>query len=404
MALQSSLSDQLLSPEIRMVFRALGENHVRFVGGCVRNALLGEPIRDIDLATTLFPQNVTDRLSKNGIKSIPTGIDHGTVSAIINGKSFEITTLRIDKKTDGRRAKVEFSDDWEGDARRRDFTMNALYADLDGHVYDPLGVGLADLEKRKVRFVGDPDLRIREDFLRFLRFFRFSLFYGKGKFDRQGYDACGRHAAGLKKLSRERITQELTKIILHPDCPKALDKMRQAKGLASLFGRNFDVVALKRLVDCQAGQAYGEDHLFVTRLLVVSGFGSQVEERIGKWLVLKKKQRALVGVLGSFRINTIRIDTGRVTRWMVEDGRDLALMRLDLCYALGHLSRALHHKFSVQISQDSIPVFPVGAADLMSLGYRGGALGECLRELHRVWTRSGFKGDRQALLGKVIPK
>ncbi|MCB1559266.1 MAG: CCA tRNA nucleotidyltransferase, partial [Alphaproteobacteria bacterium] len=202
--------------ETRKIFRILGKDSVRFVGGCVRNALLGEVIGDIDLATSLPPQNVTERLLKNGIKSIPTGIQHGTVTAVINGKSYEITTLRIDMDTDGRHASVTFSADWQEDAKRRDFTMNALYADMDGHVYDPLGSGISDLKQRKVKFVGDPYLRIKEDYLRILRFFRFHTQYGKGRINAKGYRACLDLKDGLKSLSKERVTQELSKILLSP--------------------------------------------------------------------------------------------------------------------------------------------------------------------------------------------
>jgi len=145
------------SSEVRKIFEILGKGNIRFVGGCVRNALFGIPVGDIDLATTLLPQNVTDRLSENGIKVVPTGLSHGTVTAVINSKSFEITTLRIDEKTYGRHADVVFSTSWADDAARRDFTINALYADLDGQVYDPLNCGVHDLKRQRVVFVGDPE-------------------------------------------------------------------------------------------------------------------------------------------------------------------------------------------------------------------------------------------------------
>ena len=174
-------SKSSIPEEVQRLFTLLGNKNLRFVGGCVRNALLGLPITDIDLATTLQPEEVMQRLNAAHIQCIPTGIDYGTVTAVLNGVGYQITTLRRDVATDGRRAVVAYTTDWAEDAARRDLTVNALYADWNGIIYDPLGEGLKDIEKRRIRFVGDPEVRIQEDYLRILRFLRFYSFYGIGR-------------------------------------------------------------------------------------------------------------------------------------------------------------------------------------------------------------------------------
>lgn len=189
----------------------------RYVGGAVRDTLLGLPVADVDIATALLPLDVIDRLEAGGIKAIPTGIEHGTVTAAVDGKNYEITTLRRDVATDGRRATVAFATDWREDAARRDFTINALYAHpKSGEVFDYYD-GLADLEARKLRFIGDASERISEDFLRILRYFRFLARYGNGDLDAEAVKACAKGAHGLKALSRERIAQELTRILALKD-------------------------------------------------------------------------------------------------------------------------------------------------------------------------------------------
>ncbi|HKY87679.1 MAG TPA: CCA tRNA nucleotidyltransferase, partial [Pseudorhodoplanes sp.] len=185
----------------------------RVVGGAVRNALLGEPIGDIDVATTALPADVIKRAQAQGFKTVPTGIDHGTVTVVIEGRPFEVTTLREDVETFGRKARVSFGRDWKRDAERRDFTINALSVARDGTIHDYTG-GLADLETRRIRFIGDPAARIAEDYLRILRFFRFHAHYGEGLPDAAGYHACVAARAGLETLSRERVRAELLKLLI----------------------------------------------------------------------------------------------------------------------------------------------------------------------------------------------
>ncbi|HEV7234450.1 MAG TPA: CCA tRNA nucleotidyltransferase, partial [Sphingorhabdus sp.] len=214
---------------LKRVVAALRDDHggPRFVGGAVRDSLLGLEVSDVDLATTLLPQEVIDRLDAARIKAIPTGLDHGTVTAVADGRNYEVTTLRRDVATDGRRATVAFSTDWGEDAVRRDFTVNALYADpATGEIYDYFG-GIGDLHAGIIRFIGDADLRIAEDYLRILRFFRFLARYGHGEVDASSLAACASGAHGLTALSRERIAQELTKLLILPNPVAALGLMVQ---------------------------------------------------------------------------------------------------------------------------------------------------------------------------------
>lgn len=390
-----ALPSEMSTPEIRKIFRALGAGSVRFVGGCVRNALLGEEIGDIDLATSLTPQYVTERLGKSGIKSIPTGIQHGTVTAAIKGKGCEITTLRIDKKTDGRHAHVEFSTDWLEDARRRDFTINTLYADLDGRIYDPLGCGLSDIKKRQVKFVGDADTRIREDYLRILRFVRFSARYGRGKFDKAGLEACYRNKRGLRTLSKERITQELTRIVTGVGAVHGVEMLFSSNLLGAFFSRDFDISSFKKLLSVQSCSG---DALVVTRLALMCGASASGLKRITNLLILNCFEKKLFSWFVSKKINTIRIDLADVREMTLNDGLDYTLSLLDLLYALGRLTRREHQAFATLGCLSEFPAFPVSGHDLMRLGLEGETIGFELGRLKRLWIEADFSLSRQQLL------
>lgn len=205
-----------------------GPDVARFVGGCIRNSLVGRPVDDIDIAARLKPEATMAALKAAGIKAVPTGLAHGTVTAVAEHRPFEITTLRRDVETDGRRATVAFTDDWGEDARRRDFRLNALYADRAGRVFDPTGGGLDDALAGRVVFVGDPHQRIEEDHLRILRFFRFYAWYGRAEPDAQGLAACAAHAGSLSRLSAERVSKELLKLLAAPDPRASVAAMRSA--------------------------------------------------------------------------------------------------------------------------------------------------------------------------------
>ena len=237
----------LTSPATVAVFDALeavgGPDCARFVGGSVRNALVGRPVDDFDIATRLKPEETMAALKRAGIKVVPTGLAHGTVTAVSGKKPYEITTLRRDVETDGRRAVVAFTDDWAEDAARRDFRLNALYADRTGAIFDPTGQGVADALAGRVVFVGDPRTRIEEDYLRILRFFRFYAWYGRAEPDPEGLAACAAHAEGLTRLSAERVSKELLKLLAAPDPRPAVHAMAHAGVLARLLPAVADLTA-----------------------------------------------------------------------------------------------------------------------------------------------------------------
>ena len=231
--------DWLNSDATRAVMAALeaagGEGCARFVGGCVRNSLMGQPVDDIDIATRLRPEQTLGALAAAGLKAVPTGVEHGTVTGVSSGRPYEITTLRRDVETDGRRAVVAFTEDWAEDAARRDFRLNALYADATGQVFDPTGGGLADTAEGRIVFVGDAETRIREDYLRILRFFRFYAWYGRGAPYAEGLEACARLKDGMARLSAERVSKELLKLLAAPDPRPAVRAMAEAGVLGQVL-------------------------------------------------------------------------------------------------------------------------------------------------------------------------
>ena len=250
----ASVADEpwLKSPATRAVLDALqaegGADCVRFVGGSVRNALMGQKVDDFDLATRLLPEVAMAALKKAGLKVVPTGLAHGTVTAVSKGRPYEITTLRRDVETDGRKAVVVFTDDWAEDAARRDFRLNALYADAAGEVFDPTGRGVDDAREGRIVFVGDPETRIREDYLRILRFFRFFAWYGRGEPDAAGLRACADLSEGMSRLSAERVLKELLKLLAAPDPRRAARAMESAGVLQAILPEAEPLAAFEVMV------------------------------------------------------------------------------------------------------------------------------------------------------------
>ncbi|WP_438852428.1 CCA tRNA nucleotidyltransferase [Brevundimonas nasdae] len=236
-----SMSDQpwLTAAATRAVMAALeaagGPGCARFVGGCVRNSLMGQGVDDIDIATRLRPEQTIAALKAAGLKAVPTGVEHGTVTGVSERQPYEITTLRRDVETDGRRAVVAFTEDWAEDAARRDFRLNALYADAEGTVFDPTGGGLEDAAAGRIVFVGEAETRIREDYLRILRFFRFYAWYGQGAPDAVGLAACGALKGGMGQLSAERVSKELLKLLAAPDPRPSVRSMQDSGVLAQVL-------------------------------------------------------------------------------------------------------------------------------------------------------------------------
>lgn len=372
-----TLPEAMTSPEAQAVFAALGgDKQTRFVGGAVRNAILGEEIGDIDLATMLPPLEAMRRLRTAGIKVIPTGIDHGTITAVLNDKVFEITTLRKDVATDGRWAVVAFTDDWAQDAQRRDFTMNALFADLSGRIYDPLGHGIDDLEKRKVIFVGDPFERIEEDYLRALRFFRFHARYGKGKPDAKALAACADAAGQLKSLSKERVTQEFVKLVSAPKCSGVLSLMKENNILGDLIQKKYDPDDLTALIK---RQKEFQDWAFCARLSLISTL-----DALQSWLILPKRLLEKVAVIPEAVKTLKRISGKSITLSLYLYGHEATVQAL-------YIRDADPEDVKKALSLE-IPVFPLSGKDLMAQGMKAGpALGDKLEELERAWIESGFK-------------
>ncbi len=366
----------------RALFAALrSDGHqVLFVGGCVRNALLWRPVRDIDLATDATPDVVADLCTKAGLRVVPTGMDHGTVTVIAGDRAHEVTTFRRDIATDGRHAVVAYTKDPAEDAARRDFTMNALYADMDGTIIDPLG-GLPDLRALRVRFVGDPNARIAEDYLRILRFFRFNAAYGDpgGGIDADGLAACASNLAGLETLARERIGQEMRKLLDASDPAPAMAAMAQAGVLACILP-GADLRALAPLVDLELDA----DPDWLRRLAVIGGEDTEGRLRLS---------RSEVRVLAALRQAIGSIESPAVLGWRlgIHRATDALLVRAAV------MEQPLHSGWAAEVSRGAAAVFPVTAADLMP-GLAGPTLGTRLKELQARWLASDLCLSAQDLL------
>jgi len=355
-----------------------------FVGGCVRNALLGAPVSDIDIATDGQPETVVDLSNKAGLKPVPTGIEHGTITVVSDGVPHEVTTFREDVETFGRHATVAFSTDVVQDARRRDFTMNALYARSDGTVIDPLN-GLPDLEARRIRFIEDPVQRIREDYLRILRFFRFHAWYGdpEGGLDPDGLAAIANHVDGLSELSRERVGAEMIKLLSAPDPAPSVATMR-ASGVLLAVLPGADDRALAPLVHLESEVGALPDGM--RRLAVLGGDGLQDRLR------LSKAQSKCLTTLRS-QVSAMCDPSELGYRYGEKDGQDILLLRAAL------LEQPWNPADLDGLSQGAKATFPIKVADLMP-EYEGPQLGKKLNALEQRWIDSGFTLTRKDLLAE----
>jgi poly(A) polymerase len=378
---------------VRTLMGALGEAGVvaRFVGGCVRNAVLERSADDIDIAVDKPPETVMQALEAAKIKVVPTGLKHGTVTAIVEGRPFELTTLRRDVETDGRRAVVAFTDDWLTDAGRRDFTFNALYADADGTLYDPFD-GRADLLAGRVRFIGDPDARIAEDRLRVLRFFRFYAWFGRPPLDGPGFEACRRNAGALGALSGERVRHELLRLLAAPAPADALEAMAEAGALDRWLPEYAGIVQLKALIA-------REDRPDPLRRLAAILSKSADATAIGKRLRLSTQESLRLGLMlaaepivqlasgdRSFRIQCYRLGNTLFA--------DRVLLAVD---APGDWRAAL-----ALARRWTPPGLPVSGADALKLGLKPGPeVGALLDAVERWWIEGDFSADRAACLAEL---
>ncbi len=370
--------DWLDRPETQAALALLrdGGHAALLVGGCVRNALLGYPVDDIDIATDAPPERVVDLADMAGVRAVPTGIEHGTVTLVVDHRPYEVTTFRRDVRTDGRRAVVAFTTDVAGDAARRDFTMNALYADAAGEVIDPLG-GLPDLQARRVRFVGDAARRIAEDRLRVLRFFRFHAWYGdpRAGLDDAGLAACAAAAGDLRDLSRERIGAEMLKLLAAPDPAPTVTAM-DAAGVLEAVLPGADAAALRPLIEAEA--AHDTPAAAVRRLAAIGGEDpqgclrlSRADERRRRFL---REARQGIAELA--------------WRFGPDVARDVALLRASAGAPVPRDPEA-------EIARGAAATFPVRAADLP---FEGAALGQALAEAEARWIASGLSASREELL------
>ena len=396
-------AEWLKRPETKRVFAALSADGVetRAVGGAVRDALLGLPVTEIDLATTAIPENVMALARKAGLKAIPTGIEHGTVTVVVDGVALEVTTLRRDVETYGRHATVAFTEDWVEDARRRDFTLNALYAGSDGTMFDPLG-GFADLAAGRVGFIGDAESRIKEDYLRILRFFRFNAYYGKGPLDPEGLQACVRLRGGLDQLSAERVAAELRRLLVAPEAIRAVDAMFEHGLLTQLLGGVPRLIRFARLVAAEEALGLAPDAAL--RLAALAVFVQEDAVRLAARLRLSNAEQAVLALGAEDHAGLELPDETAAKR---------ALYRLGPCTFEAHVLLASADAGVPADDQSwrqalrladrwQAPEFPLRGPDIMALGdVTGPAIGEILRRVEAEWVAGGFAASRDDLLARA---
>jgi len=370
----------------------------RFVGGCVRNALMGLAVEDIDIATRLRPEAVISALEAAGIRAIPTGLDHGTVTAVCDGDPFEITTLRRDVETDGRRAVIAFTEDWAEDAARRDFRLNALYADPCGRLHDPTGGGIDDARAGRVVFIGDADTRLKEDYLRILRFFRFNAWYGAG-IDPDGLAACARQKAGLSRIAAERVWKEVKRLLGAPDPARAVEAMAEASILeASLPGARAD--GLGELVAAERRLGIAPDAM--RRLMVLLAGRRTDVQRLAARLRFSRAETARL--VAWAKLNPADIVGAGLPAWRAAIYRHGAQAVQDsaLVAAATGLEEATGLAEGLALcSAWQPPRFTLGGADAKAAGLVGPEIGAALRALESSWVASDFTLDRAALLARL---
>lgn len=386
---------------VKAIMKALPDGTARFVGGCVRNSLMGEPIGDIDIATQLVPKEAGAALKAAGIKIVPTGIEHGTITAVHDSEPYEITSLRKDVETDGRRAVVAFTKDWAEDAYRRDFTVNAIYADYDGNVYDPTGRGLEDIKLRKFRFVGDGEQRVREDYLRILRFFRFMAWYaGDAKVDAQALKACRENRAGLKTLSAERVWSEIKKILMAPYPARVVQIMLTNDILPIVLPEASNAEGLALMQKLEKRESLKPDPLL--RLMAMSGRDEFAIAGLAKRLRVSNDEKArLLSWAGNQVPFTPDMDARMFKQGIYASTPQTAYDRMVVRGAgeSDPIVSATWVKKAVWAKDWPIPEFPLKGRDLKSAGVKNGPeMGRILRALKELWVRSGFEADQDKLL------
>jgi poly(A) polymerase len=398
----------LQDPLLKRVLAALvaGGGEARVAGGVVRNALLGESVADdvdvVDIATTELPERVIALAERAGFAVHPTGLSHGTVTVVASGdgrvRPFEVTTLRRDIETDGRHATVSFTDDWRADAQRRDFTINALYCDAKGNVHDPLGA-YGDLLDRRVRFVGDPHERIREDYLRILRFFRFHARYGRGRLDKGGLAAATELKAGARELSGERIAAELKKLLLAAGVAAVVRAMARRSILGAVLPGPFDVKSLERMAEIDRKEGETPD-----AMLRLAALTRASPDKLKESLRLSNAEwKRLIALDGSPDITPALSDQERrVVLYHLGSTGFRDAVRLHWARSGAPTDSADWSALLRLAAHWAVPHFPVTGADLLAKGFvPGPVIGQTLRALEEWWCAHGFTPDKAAILDEV---
>ena len=378
------------------VFDALNgsDGEARVVGGAVRNALLGEHVHEIDLATALDPQSVMRRAAAAGLASYPTGIDHGTVTVVADGESYEVTTLRRDVETDGRRAVVAFTSDWHEDAMRRDFTINALSANADGDVFDTVG-GLADLAAGRVRFIGDAESRIREDYLRILRFFRFTSAYAKASPDAHGLQAATALKDGMRQLSGERIGSEMMKFIVTPRAGEIAAIMQQHGILQVLTAAVATPSDLQRLQLIEAALGEAPDAILRMAALMLSA-PADVSTLASDFRLSNANAHALRAAAAVNAAHNVGASQQAAKVEIYRNGRDAFQRAQRIAWARSKAPAtddAWLERAGLAASWTA-PALPITGADILALGVPAGPrVGDILRAFEAWWLDAGFPAD-----------
>ncbi len=394
-------------PETQAVIAALEARGfpgcARFVGGCVRNTLMGKPIDDIDIATTLTPDQVIEALGEAGLRAIPTGVDHGTVTAISGGQPYEITTLRRDVSTDGRRAVVSFTQDWDQDAERRDFRFNALYVDLQGRLYDPTGEGVNDAREGRVVFVGDPMTRIREDYLRILRFFRFHAWYGKGEADQKALAACKALKGMVEGRAAERTQKEILKLLAAEDPRASLRLMAATSVLSSILPFVKSLARFEGLMTIETEQLFENDPELRLAALIPDDpkIAVELSERLRLSNTLKER---LVEAVGK---------SPRIVSWMSprECRRAVYALgiktfsdRVKLAWAgAGRTATTPQWRGLLALGESwTPPAFPLTGEEVLKAGVpKGPMVGEVMREVEIWWIDQDFIEDKFSAIERL---
>ena len=391
-----------LPPEVKILFKIFGQE-IRLVGGCVRDLLLEKKVNDFDFACKFLPQETIKILQKNKIKALPTGVKFGTITAVINGKNFEITTLRKDLEENGRHCEPQFIDDYFLDAARRDFTINALYLDFAGLVYDYFD-GISDLKKQKVKFIGDAKKRISEDYLRILRFFRFSCEYGV-KLEKQGLAACAAQKENLKKLSRQRIRAEILKMLSSPKKENLIKTLRilfEAKIFAQIFSAKPDFESLEKLFAIEkklkivASLNLKIAILFLQKTTNLTIFFDEI--------CATNLEKKYLKFLATNSVSNLELSSFKPFLCLAQNNEVLDFYLFKMIKEFGLQELSIIKKNSNFLQKFLLPKFPLNSSDFVSLGFKEKELGIAIKQAKTFWAQNNFQPEKEILINFLLAK